>query len=352
MRHPLLVCLLTAFTASAHAASFPCTKAQRPVEKVICGNLKLNATDESLGRTYRVQLGRLSADGVSTARADQVQWLAWAQQVCRANGPTAVAAATVQCLLPLYEERTKQLRTLAVQRDGLTFLTRTQYLAEPDKETLNKGSAEHAGFGTLQASWPAADLEDPKWMAWNQAVEADAFALAGGNGDGSAKNVAPQKPVWTSSLAGQQDITVFGQVKSVEHNRVTTSLNTESMGQGAAHPNESFETMTWLLESGRPLRAEDVFAPASTWKRQVAAACWKAITTSEQKTYIYPEVTGPNAKPLQDVIADIRNWTLEADGLHISYPEYSVAPRVSPVEDTVLGWAQLKPVLAPGFVAP
>lgn len=351
MRYLFSAVLLAGTIASAQAASFSCSKAQRPVEKLICGNPKLNTADELLGRTYRAGLGKLSPAGVITARADQVQWLAWAQQVCRANEATD-AAGVVKCLLRTYEDRTRQLRGLAVQREGLTFLTRTQYLAEPESEAEKQGGAEHPGFGTLQASWPTVDSADEKWTAWNQAVEAGAFDLAGGNGDSSTTKADPQKPVWASSMADAQDTTVLGQVKSIEHNRVTASMNTEFMGHGAAHPSEAFETMTWLLNSGRLLRAEDVFAPGSPWKRQVAAACWKAITTGEQRIYIYPEVTGPSARPLQDVIADTRNWTIEPDGLHISYPEYSVAPRVSPVEDTVLPWAQLKPVLAPGFVTP
>lgn len=83
----------------------------------------------------------------------------------------------------------------------------------------------------------------------------------------------------------------------------------------------------------------------------MADACWKAISTGEQKTYLYPEVTGSGAKQLQDVIGNTTNWTLETDGLHISYPEYSVAPRAS-VDDTVIPWPELQSVLVPDFAVP
>ena len=110
--------------------------------------------------------------------------------------------------------------------------------------------------------------------------------------------------------------------------------------------------MTWLLQQKRPLRADDVFQPGEAWKKTVAEACWKAIRTGEQADSLYPQVTGPSAKELQEVIADVGNWTLEHDGLHISYPEYSVAPRIAPIEDTVIAWTVLQPVLAKMFIAP
>ena len=55
---------------------------------------------------------------------------------------------------------------------------------------------------------------------------------------------------------------------------------------------------------------------------------------------------------MQDVVSDIGNWTLEHDGLHISYPEYSLSPRMAMLPDTVISWTALQPVLAAGFTAP
>ncbi len=344
----LIVLGVIAGGAAARAASFDCSKAKRPVEKAICDDPRLNLADEGLGRVYRDTLGKLSSGSVGLLRADQVQWLAWVQQVCHADQASKSPADMAKCLLPLYGERTKHLRIAVVRREGLGFLTRTQYLASPDEDPPSGGTEEHPGFGTLQASWPVADTADPKWAAWNRAVEAHVFAMTGLNRETGAQ----KPPAWTASLADEADAVITAQVKTLEHNRVTVAVNMESMGHGAAHPNEAFETFTWLLDSGRPLNAGDVFAQGSAWKRLVAAACWKTLSTGEQKTWIYHEVNGPNAKPLQDVIANTGNWTLEPDGLHISYPEYSVAPRVSPIDDTVIPWLQLKPLLREGFVTP
>ncbi len=339
----LLMCL-----TPAHAASFDCAKAQRPVEKAICGNKKLSLADETLGHLYRDALAKLSSGSVRLLRVDQVQWLAWVQQICRANEPSTTAASAATCLLPLYTERNKLLHTAVVRRDGVTFLTRTQYLAAPNEKGSEAG--EHPGFGTLEASWPVADSVDPLWLAWSESVERSAYLMVA---DGDAKcKTAPNTPAWNNSLAEEQDTQITVQVKSLEHGRATTAVNLESMGHGAAHPNEAFETHTWLLEAKRALQADDVFQAGSQWRAPVAAACWKALSTGAQKDSLYDEVKGPDAKPLQDAIGDIHNWTLEPDGLHISYPEYGVAPRASPVDDTVIPWQQIKPVLAPGFLPP
>src|ERR1700712_2039686 len=121
-----LLCLAGAsltLVSMAHAASFDCAKAVRPVEKLICGDAKLNAADERLGQAYRTGLGKRPPAGVGPLRADQVQWLAWMQEICHAPQPGATAstpAPTVAaCMLGLYDERTKLLRGVATERDGV-----------------------------------------------------------------------------------------------------------------------------------------------------------------------------------------------------------------------------------------
>jgi uncharacterized protein YecT (DUF1311 family) len=335
----------------AHAASFDCAKAARPVEKLICGDAKLNAADERLGQAYRAGLGKLPPPGVGPLRADQVQWLAWMQEICHAPQPGAAASKPVPavsaCMLGLYDERTKLLRGVATERDGVHLLLRTQYLAKPEPDA--EGSPEYPGFGTLQVSWPLALDSSPDWAAWNHAAEAVAYDMAG---DDVPKGTAAKLPQWTAELADEADTTITVHMLRVEHGRVTSAVAMNTMGHGAAHPNEAAATMTWLLQQHRALAVNDVFQPGSAWKKTVAQACWNAIHTSDQGSDLYEQVTGPDAKELQDVIANVGNWTLEHDGLHISYPAYSVAPRVAMLEDTVIPWTALQPVLARGFTAP
>ena len=182
---PGLAALLGVVSSVAQAASFNCARATRPVEKLICGDTRLNTADERLGQAYRIALGRLPTTGVGLLRVDQVQWLAWMQEICHAPLPDASPAKTgrstaagdvAQCMLPLYAERSKQLRTIVFERDSIGFLLRTQYLAAPE-DTSDPGSPEFPGFGTLQVSWPAALAESAEWQAWNRAAESEAHSL-------------------------------------------------------------------------------------------------------------------------------------------------------------------------------
>ena len=348
-----LAALAALMVPAAHAASFDCAKAQRPVEKLICGDPRLNAADERLGQAYRSGLQRLPAAGVGPLRAEQVQWLAWMQEICHAPaaGVTASAPASdvAACMLGLYGERSKQLRGIAMERDGVHLLMRTQYLAQPE-DSASVGTPSYPGFGTLQVSWPFALDDSPDWAAWNRAAEAAAFAMT--SDEAPSKSAAAKPPEWVAELADGADTEITVHLLRVEHGRVTSAVAMNTMGHGAAHSSGAAATMTWLLQARRTLRAEDVFQPGDTWKKMVAQACWTAIRTSEQHDYVYSQVTGPDAKELQTVIADVGNWTLEHDGLHISYPEYSITPRMAMLDDTVIPWTALQTVLAKGFTAP
>ena len=348
--------LATVLAASVHAASFDCAKAARPAEKLICSDPRLNAADEDMGQRYRASLARLPSSAVGLLRVDQVQWLAWMQEICHVPLPDEKSLSessrtgVIQCMLPLYFARTKQLRASVTERDGVHFLVRTQFLAAPE-QAAPSGSPEFPGFGTLQASWPIALASLPEWQAWNRATEAEAYSMAT---DGTPPEAASalQPAQWTADLAEDADTQVSVLAPTVEHGRASAYASTYTMGHGAAHPAEASENMTWLLQPQRRLRADDVFQPGGAWKKVLTQACWSNIHTREQRTTLYPQVNGPDAKPLQEVVQNVGNWWLAHDGLHISYPPYAVAPRSAQIEDTVVPWTTLQPVLLKGFTAP
>lgn len=49
----ILFALLAMPALSASAASFDCAKAKRPLEKLICSDAELDATDTQLGEVYK-----------------------------------------------------------------------------------------------------------------------------------------------------------------------------------------------------------------------------------------------------------------------------------------------------------
>jgi uncharacterized protein len=342
------VAFLILFVAPAlHAASFDCAKASSTLQRSICSDAKLSAADSTMAALYRNDLAQLSSNTVGLLRADQVQWLAWAQQLCHTTEDIARHTVIAECLKPLYADRIKVLRKAVLHLDDLAFLTRTQYLAAVDSPgpAGKPQSPDHPGFGTLTAVWPAADTNDPDWTAWNRTVEQSMLVLA------APDDKAPPTG-WSDDLAADRDTEITAALKSVEHGRATATFTFESMQHGGAHPYEIWHTVTYVLAQHRGLAPDDVFAAGADWKSAVAEACWHQMSTGDKKTYIYAEVTGPDAKPIQDTIGNPTNWTLEPDGLHISFPEYSVSPRYAQMDDAVIPWAALAPVLNPAFIHP
>ena len=320
----------------------------------MCSDAALSAADSRMAAAYRTYLSRLSSHSVGLLRVDQVQWLSYVQEVCLANAPATTRANAAGCLKPMYDDRIKQLRTAIAVRDGLTFLKRTQFLAVAEKADGPEPSAEHAGFGTLTAEWPSADTDAAEWIQWSAAMEARMLKTAGAGQEQELENGTKKKlPVaWVDAMALQTDTQLSAVVKSVEHGRVTAIITTFGMGHGAAHPFDGMETVTWLLAEKRALRGADVFATAD-WKHRLAALCWDDLRArNEKEAFLYDEVNGPDAKALQDVVADTTNWTLEQDGLHISYPNYTIAPRLAHPDDTVIPWSSVKPSLQKSFVQP
>jgi uncharacterized protein YecT (DUF1311 family) len=93
--------LLLLSASGAHAASFDCAKATRPVERAICGDLALNKADTRLGEIYQQLRNSLSAQDFAALRQGQRQWLQQRDAQC----PGVEAA----CLLPLYQQRISAL---------------------------------------------------------------------------------------------------------------------------------------------------------------------------------------------------------------------------------------------------
>lgn len=99
---PALVVALCAASASAHAQSFDCRKASKPVERTVCTNADLRARDEQLGEAYGALIAytpRTERDGLQQAHT---AWLTERDRGCDDK-------AKVKACTALYEKRTEEL---------------------------------------------------------------------------------------------------------------------------------------------------------------------------------------------------------------------------------------------------
>ncbi len=86
-------------TLPSMAASFDCSKAASPAEKLICASPALSTLDEDLAQLYKQRLAASPADG-KQLRAEQRRWLQQHRDRC----------GTAECLSTAMAERARVLR--------------------------------------------------------------------------------------------------------------------------------------------------------------------------------------------------------------------------------------------------
>ncbi len=352
-----------AFAPGARAASFDCAKASSPMEKAICSDKELSTADEALAAAYRKALAPMPAETAAVFRADQRRWLLTLERGCQIadvaesakdGKPVDVADDSPEgkanlkrmagCMNSAYRERMDAMKDAYVTVDGVAFVTRSLLLLAPDSSPDKDEAAreQFPGFGSLSITWAEAQSPDPRWQAWNAGVVRRMQAFAGESAD-----VKTAAGGWKESLAADVDSSLGAGVPTVRQGRATATIAIDGMGHTAAHPYEASMTFTWMLEAKRPFNANDIFAPGTPWKRTLAASAWKQVKGSEG---LYDPQTGGHSKALLDTVGNVGNWTLTAEGLSINWPEYSLSPRVYPLDSAVVPWGALRPLLAPGFV--
>lgn len=306
----LTLCLAT---APAAAASFDCGKAATPVEQAVCADPTLSALDERLAQAYRGQRARLTPPGADRLKADQRGWLRWLRAACPPTGDTPFA----QCLADGYQARLRDLDETVVVGDGaFRAMLAVRYEVA--------GGQALGPFAAPQVERP----DDAATRAWN--AEALGFARPEDTGD---EPMAVARIAW----AAPQGISVV----------VTRSWFTPRGGRSA-----EARAFTWLAGRG-PLTAAMLFDPAQDWAAALRTACGKAMAT--QAAALPAGSERPDAETLgylTEATCDDQapeRWALSADGLVIVGVQHAWA---AGLDDPVLPWPALGPVLARSWVPP
>ena len=120
------------------------------------------------------------------------------------------------------------------------------------------------------------------------------------------------------------------------------------MGHGAAHPSEIWKNFHWLLKENREMAAGDVFRTDTPWNAALAQRCWAGLKEQfPQPATLF--INSARDKALLEIVSNIGNWEIKKEGLLISFPEYSVAPRITGVKEVNIPWVVLKAYVLAGF---
>jgi uncharacterized protein len=334
--------LLVGVSVAVHAASFDCAKARTPQEKAICGSAELSKADDGMAAAYRRAFDATPAEMRDAVRGDQREWLGLLPKYCPAAQPDRDQTLE-QCLLLQYRSRIKELQGLVQHRGGVTFVRRT--VVRTVLEDAGPAWQAMPGYATLSASWPVAVSSTPEWQAWNTAVLDAAHQIL--------KN--DENTATTDWVVEEGEDNAVGVTLGAVGPRLV-SAHVEGTWWRGAHPSENYIELNWLLKEKRPLKADDMFHAGSGWQKFLYDRCDKALhkqldteTGQNYQNWLEP---GKVASALQDVVNAPENWSIDAGGLSIVFPEYAVAPRAMHPGPVKISWHDLKAFLQPGFQPP
>ena len=117
----------------AMAASFDCSKAAKPVEKIICTNAPLSQADEALAREYKRLMDALPAALKPVLQKGQRSWIVYAPLNCSSDGRGAIGkpAEFAQCLTQEYQQRIRTLQGQPVQIGPFSAMQADEFQAMP-----------------------------------------------------------------------------------------------------------------------------------------------------------------------------------------------------------------------------
>ncbi len=143
---------------------------------------------------------------------------------------------------------------------------------------------------------------------------------------------------------GEVDITW----KIINRNQrlLTVGLQSLFYGYGGAHPSTTRRYLSWWLQQGRELTADDVFGPASGWKTALVGPVTRKLDENPAlHGHIWDGKPFPSGVPKG--IARTRSWTLNKQCLVFNFDQYEVAAYYFGMPSACVPWADLRPLLAP-----
>ena len=316
-----LVWLVGMMAAPAMAASFDCSKAMKPHEKVICADQALSSADETLAKDYARLMAELPAALKPALQKSQRSWIAYAPLACSSDGKGTIKDQSdfAQCLKMQYDNR---IRVLAQQPQNIGPF-KALALAE---------------FQAMRSS--SDDLEFFPVVTHEKSVT----SIYGGD-----EASATQLNQWLQSLASKEtagwndpEVSASFTLSLEQANTLFASalINQEVFGVGAAHPVTLLSMAHLNRQTGKPLLFRDVFQ--NNARAKLLALTWTAL-----KKKLGNDRLVEKPAEIAKLVEDPGHWHFGRDGLTIQFNVYEVAAYVMGPQDVLLPWSVLQPLLTP-----
>lgn len=320
-----MILLLMLAAAPTRAASFDCSKATRPQEKLICASPELSRLDTSMAASYKKLLQRLSPEAQNDVRRSQREWLAFWPDSCRDQGAPLNPASknTQDCAAMRYKDRMALL-------DGPDYVTGDipLYPYSTYRIRASDGGVEWIKYAQTVTYTPAVDLGHAAHEKKNLAALIDRWLRKDIDASGNAGDAA------SDSETGKRFIESLPMLLS-------TGTSTYFYGHGAAHPLSAYSTQHFYLPKARPLLASDIFQ-GSQWQDGLTA-----LVESQLKKELGDSYYIESRPELKKLVIDSSRWQFDQENMTIAFNPYEVAPYAAGAPSVTLQWAALMPWLDP-----
>lgn len=262
----IIITLFGLLSAQASAASFDCKKAASWQEKTVCSNPELSKLDEELAKAYHDALVSLSPEGQKETKQYQRQWL------------KRISSLNNESIKSEYEERIEQLQQCLIKFPDRIF--RKVYVHY--FKIVKTCSLAIAGDLTYPQIENPRDENEKAWNNYLLKKAKDHFI--------SGEDCEQSHDHYTISFSNKHLI-------SVKRSNITYT-------EGAPMPAQAeAESLSWLLESRRELKAKDLFNGTADWRDKLSELAVQQMKNHE------------DSEDLKNVVASPSLWEISKDGL-------------------------------------
>jgi uncharacterized protein YecT (DUF1311 family) len=331
----LTATLLCLGSMTAHAASFDCTQAKQPAEKLICSVPDLSKIDGEMGVLYKKNLEVLSPHAVQWVKESQKEWLAYWPSLCvnEVGKIDPLSETTLRCAKGEYQTRISILNRQKRLANGLITYPVSHYRVMKSTAGVEFVKLAHHSENRMAIDIDQAPADQKaQAIALNTWLDASQGLNATGEGEGDDETINDTE-VDEALIASAQS-----QILSLRR-------STYLYGHGAAHPVSTALQRHYNLNIQAPLTAQQVFS-SPDFGEPLGHLVEKALKKLLKENYAVDKF-----ETLKALVIQPDHWTFDAKGLIVSFDPYEVAPYVAGAPEVSLPWTALKDLLDPQFAA-
>lgn len=316
-------------SAPALGASFDCSKAATPFERAICDMPELSAADELLAKAFATATGGLTKESVVAMRADQRNWLDYAQAVCTDDAKPLTTGSyddtAGACIAEKFRSRSATLEQSRML-GGHRFFLASVYDALPDPNEAGNPES-YWKVASHETVLPLLDADDPLAEAFNAYTRGLGETFADGDDAEPDATTDSEVSIAVKEVAGAS--------------RITLEVSSYWYGHGAAHGNWGVSYRHYYIPEAREVITGDIFS-GDDWASVLVDAAWEQLQV-QHKEWLDVEAAGDIA----ELVVNPTRWDFSDDyGLVIQFQPYEVSAYAYGAPTITIPWEKLDAIKA------